>query len=133
VITQQSLSGKGTSTNPCSDIYRYRTASKLILICLLDFRHVVYCFIRGPSPASEPEISSVQKFVYDNKDKFKLFLTFHSYSQVTFPAVENLKVHELTRPKYPVFQMLFLPWGYDNVRVDDYDDLVTRHKCNQIM
>lgn len=56
---------------------------------------------RGPSPGSEPEISSVQKFVYDHKDEIKLFLTFHSYSQ-----------------------LLFLPWGYDKVRVDDHDEMM---------
>jgi len=69
--------GKGTSNYPCSETYK------------------------GPSAASEPEIASVQKFVYENREQIKLFLTFHSYSQ-----------------------MLFLPWGYDNVRVPDHDELM---------
>ncbi|OXA61529.1 Carboxypeptidase A2 [Folsomia candida] len=69
--------GKGTSKNQCSQIYH------------------------GPSPASEPEVKAIQDFILDRKDQIKLFLTFHSYSQ-----------------------LLLLPWGYDNVRTDDHDELM---------
>jgi len=69
--------GKGTSKNTCSQ---------------------VYC---GPSPASEPEVASIQNFVLSKKDNIKLFLTFHSYSQ-----------------------LLLLPWGHDQVRVDDHDEMM---------
>jgi len=69
--------GKGTSRNPCSQIYH------------------------GPNPASEPEVEAIQEFVLERKDQIKLFLTFHSYSQI-----------------------LLLPWGYDEVRTDDHDELM---------
>ncbi|CAL8101899.1 unnamed protein product [Orchesella dallaii] len=69
--------GKGTSRNPCSQIYH------------------------GPNAASEPEVQAIQEFVLERKDQIKLFLTFHSYSQI-----------------------LLLPWGYDEVRTDDHDDLM---------
>jgi len=69
--------GKGTSSNPCSQIYR------------------------GPKAASEPEVFSTQNYIYAKKDEFKLFLTFHSYSQ-----------------------MIFTPWGYDNVALEDKADLM---------
>ncbi|ODN02271.1 Carboxypeptidase A2 [Orchesella cincta] len=69
--------GKGTSRNPCSQIYH------------------------GPNAASEPEVKAIQDFVLERKDQIKLFLTFHSYSQI-----------------------LLLPWGYDEVRTDDHDDLM---------
>jgi murein tripeptide amidase MpaA len=69
--------GKGTSMNQCSPIYH------------------------GVKAASEPEVSSAQDFIMERKDQIKLFLTFHSYSQI-----------------------LLLPWGYDNKRSDDYDELM---------
>lgn len=69
--------GKGTSKNQCSQVYA------------------------GPSPASEPEVSHMQKYILERKDSIKLFLTFHSYSQ-----------------------LLLLPWGFDHQRVDDHDDLM---------
>lgn len=69
--------GKGTSNRPCSQVYH------------------------GPSPASEPEVKAVQDFVMSKKDQIKLFLTFHSYSQ-----------------------LLLLPWGYDKVRTEDHDELM---------
>jgi len=70
--------GKGTSDNLCSQIYH------------------------GPKPASEPEVRHIQNFVMEKKDTIKLFLTFHSYSQ-----------------------MILLPWSYDNVRADDHSILQT--------
>jgi len=69
--------GKGTSKNQCSQVYH------------------------GPSAASEPEVKSVQDFVLERKGLIKLFLTFHSYSQ-----------------------LLLLPWGYDKVRTDDHGELM---------
>jgi len=69
--------GKGTSKNQCSQIYH------------------------GPTPASEPEVKHIQDFILERKDQIKLFLTFHSYSQ-----------------------LLLLPWGYDEVRTDDHDELM---------
>lgn len=55
----------------------------------------------GPHAASESEIKAVQDFVYERRNEIKLFLTVHSYSQ-----------------------LLLLPWGYDDVRTDDYEDLM---------
>jgi len=69
--------GKGTSKMPCSQIYH------------------------GPSAASEPEVKSAQDFIMERKDQIKLFLTFHSYSQ-----------------------LLLLPWAYDAIRSDDYAELM---------
>lgn len=69
--------GKGTSKNQCSQVYA------------------------GPSPASEPEVSNMQNFILERKDQIKLFLTFHSYSQ-----------------------LLLLPWGFDHPRADDHDELM---------
>jgi len=69
--------GKGTSGNPCSQIYR------------------------GKGPASEPEVALTQNYILERKDEIKLALTFHSYSQ-----------------------MIFRPWGYDNVVLDDAEDLM---------
>jgi len=70
--------GKGTSNNPCSQIYR------------------------GPMAASEPEVNSTQNYIYEKRDQIKLFLTFHSYSQ-----------------------MIFTPWGYDEeAEIDDKEDLM---------
>jgi len=53
--------GKGTSKNQCSQ---------------------TFC---GPNPASEPEVKHTQDFIMSKKDNIKLFLTFHSYSQVQIP------------------------------------------------
>ncbi|CAL8137075.1 unnamed protein product [Orchesella dallaii] len=69
--------GKGTSNNPCSQIYR------------------------GTSAASEPEVKLTQDYVYARREQIKLFLTFHAYSQ-----------------------MIFTPWGYDDVPIDDKEDLM---------
>jgi len=69
--------GKGTSNNPCSQIYR------------------------GPNAASEPEVKSTQDYIFERREQIKLFLTFHSYSQ-----------------------MIFTPWGYDDVAIDDKEDLM---------
>jgi hypothetical protein len=69
--------GKGTSTNPCTQIYK------------------------GPKAASEPEVSQTQDYIYARRDQIKLFLTFHSYSQ-----------------------MIFTPWGYDDVPIEDKSDLM---------
>ncbi|CAG7729391.1 unnamed protein product [Allacma fusca] len=69
--------GKGTSKNKCSEIYH------------------------GPKAASESEVKAVQNFIYERRDTIKLFLTFHSYSQ-----------------------MLLLPWGYDATRTPDHDELM---------
>lgn len=49
--------GKGTSNDPCQDIYR------------------------GPSAFSEPESSAVKSFIEKSNEKFHAFLTFHSYGQ----------------------------------------------------
>ncbi|XP_037936217.1 carboxypeptidase B isoform X2 [Teleopsis dalmanni] len=54
--------GQGSSSNPCSDVYR------------------------GASAASEPETKSLVNFLASQKSKLKSYLTFHSYGQViVFP------------------------------------------------
>ncbi|XP_021965262.1 carboxypeptidase B [Folsomia candida] len=54
----------------------------------------------GPKAASEPEISLSQAYILERKDQLKLVLTFHSYSQ-----------------------MIFTPWGYDYVPLEDKEEL----------
>ncbi|XP_031621115.1 carboxypeptidase B-like [Contarinia nasturtii] len=49
--------GKGTSSNPCSEIYA------------------------GSGPFSEPESTAVKNFVETSEENFDAFLTFHSYGQ----------------------------------------------------
>lgn len=49
--------GKGTSNNPCSEIY---------------------C---GPGPFSEPETKAVRDFLASSAANFKVSLSFHSYGQ----------------------------------------------------
>lgn len=50
--------GKGTSNNPCSQIYK------------------------GPKASSEPEVRHTQNFLVKLRDSLKLVLSLHSYSQV---------------------------------------------------
>lgn len=69
--------GKGTSGDPCEDTYR------------------------GSKPASEPEVAATQKYIYNMKDRIKLLISFHSFSQ-----------------------LLMYPWAYDDVEIEDKDDLV---------
>ena len=49
--------GKGTSGNPCSDIYR------------------------GRRPFSEPELKALRDYILPQKENFILYLAFHSYGQ----------------------------------------------------
>ncbi|CAH1402679.1 unnamed protein product [Nezara viridula] len=49
--------GKGTNSNPCSDIYP------------------------GKSPHSEPETQAFMKFINDLKNNLSAYVTFHSYGQ----------------------------------------------------
>lgn len=51
-------SGPGSSANSCSDTYY------------------------GPSAESEPEVKALADYVRDNADDLKMYVTFHSYSQV---------------------------------------------------
>ncbi|OXA37503.1 Carboxypeptidase B [Folsomia candida] len=67
---------KGTSDNPCELTYR------------------------GPRPASEPEVSSSQKYILSIKNRIRLLISFHSDSQ-----------------------LLLLPWSYDDVTIPDKNDL----------
>lgn len=55
---------------------------------------------RGPRVASEPEMTSSQKCILSIQDRVKLFICFHSYSQ-----------------------LLFIPWCYDAVNINDRADL----------
>ena len=56
----------------------------------------------GPRPFSEPETKAISNFIMDRKDKIKLYLTMHAYSQ-----------------------MWLLPWRYTNKKAGDYDDLMS--------
>lgn len=68
--------GKGTSADPCSDIYR------------------------GTRAFSEPETAAVANAVLARRNQIKLFLTFHSYSQ-----------------------LWLMPWSYTRQRASDYNEL----------
>ncbi|PNF25142.1 Carboxypeptidase B [Cryptotermes secundus] len=56
----------------------------------------------GPRPFSEPETRAISDFIMDRKDRIKLYLTMHAYSQ-----------------------MWLIPWGYTNKKTGDYDDLMS--------
>jgi murein tripeptide amidase MpaA len=56
----------------------------------------------GPRPFSEPETRAISDFIMDRKDRIKLYLTMHAYSQ-----------------------MWLIPWGYTNKKTGDYDDLLS--------
>ena len=49
--------GKGTSSNPCSDVYK------------------------GPYPFSEPELKALRNYILPQKNRFVLYLAVHSYGQ----------------------------------------------------
>jgi hypothetical protein len=66
----------GTSSDPCSDIYK------------------------GPRAFSEPETSAVSNAILARRDQIKMYLTFHSYSQ-----------------------LLLVPWGYGKGKPADYNEL----------
>lgn len=55
----------------------------------------------GPRPFSEPETRAISDFIMDRKDRIKLYLTMHAYSQ-----------------------MWLVPWGYTSKKTGDYDDLM---------
>jgi murein tripeptide amidase MpaA len=59
----------------------------------------------GPRPFSEPETKAISDFIMDRKDRIKLYLTMHAYSQ-----------------------MWLIPWGYTNKKAGDYDDLMSMGK-----
>lgn len=59
--------GTGSSSNPCADNYR------------------------GRGPFSEPETAFVKKFLTENKQKLKVFLTLHSYGQYILTPFGNRK------------------------------------------
>ncbi|XP_023337443.1 carboxypeptidase B isoform X2 [Eurytemora carolleeae] len=70
--------GKGTSQDPCSDIYR------------------------GSSAFSEPETQAVRDFITARKRNIKMYLTFHSYGQMVlypwgYDAVDHRDENELDR------------------------------------
>ena len=56
----------------------------------------------GPRPFSEPETRAISDFIMDRKDRIKLYLTMHAYSQ-----------------------MWLVPWGYTSKRAGDYEDLMS--------
>ncbi|CAL8102669.1 unnamed protein product [Orchesella dallaii] len=68
--------GPGSSGNPCEQTYR------------------------GPKPFSEPETSAVANAVLARRNQIKMYLTFHSYSQ-----------------------LWLLPWSYTRQRPSDYSEL----------
>ncbi|KAJ9586558.1 hypothetical protein L9F63_028399, partial [Diploptera punctata] len=55
----------------------------------------------GPRPFSEPEARAISDFIMDRKDRIKLYLTMHAYSQ-----------------------MWLVPWGYTNKKSRDFEDLL---------
>ncbi|XP_059476844.1 carboxypeptidase A2-like [Neocloeon triangulifer] len=59
----------------------------------------------GPKAFSEPEVKAVADFLMENKEKFKIFLTLHSYGQ-----------------------MWLLPWSFTEEKVIDHDDLMNLGK-----
>lgn len=68
--------GAGTSSNPCSDIYR------------------------GSRPFSEPETAAVAAAILQRRNQIKMYLTFHSYSQ-----------------------LWLLPWSHTSEKPKDYSEL----------
>lgn len=68
--------GAGTSRDPCSDVYH------------------------GPRAFSEPETNAVAQAIMARRNQIKLYLTFHSYSQ-----------------------LWLLPWSYTRQRPADYNEL----------
>ncbi|KAH9529559.1 Sodium-dependent noradrenaline transporter [Dermatophagoides farinae] len=67
----------GSSGNPCSNTYH------------------------GPRPFSEPETAAIASYVMQNKDKIKLFLSLHSYSQ-----------------------LILTPWGWTKDLPKDHADMM---------
>ncbi|PSN48354.1 hypothetical protein C0J52_08084 [Blattella germanica] len=55
----------------------------------------------GPRAFSEPETRAISDFIMDRKDRIKLYLTMHAYSQ-----------------------MWLLPWGYTNKKAGDHEELM---------
>ncbi|XP_071439408.1 carboxypeptidase B-like [Hetaerina americana] len=69
--------GRGASDDPCDETYS------------------------GSKPFSEPETRAIADFLMNNRDKFKVFISLHSYAQ-----------------------MWLLPWGFTKTAPDDYNDLM---------
>ena len=61
---------------------------------------------RGPRAFSEPESRALRDFLLARKGRVAMYLTFHSYGQ-----------------------MILYPWGYDNVRAKDRNEL---HRMGRI-
>lgn len=70
-------SGPGSSGNPCAQTYSGRKA------------------------LSEPEVRYQTDFILKNKDRIKMYLSLHSYSQ-----------------------LMLLPYGYTTLKPTDFDELV---------
>jgi len=68
--------GKGTSRDPCSDVYH------------------------GTRAFSEPETAAVANAIMARRNRIKMYLTFHSYSQ-----------------------LWLMPWSYTRQRPSDYNEL----------
>ncbi|XP_066599613.1 uncharacterized protein [Prorops nasuta] len=68
----------GASSNPCSETHA------------------------GPAPYSEPEIQSMSEYIRSISDKFYVYLSFHSYSQ-----------------------LLLFPYGHTSAHLENYDELKT--------
>lgn len=69
--------GKGTSQRSCDDIYI------------------------GPKALSEPETKMIANTILENRDRIKMYISLHSYSQV-----------------------ILLPYGYDRVLPKNYNDMM---------
>lgn len=90
--------GVGTSGRPCAETYR------------------------GPSAMSEKESSSLNKFVGSFKN-IKLYLAFHSYSQLLmFPYVSNLSGYFLL---VLIILLILTLKGHTNKPAPNFDDLVS--------
>ncbi|XP_050533724.1 carboxypeptidase B-like isoform X1 [Daktulosphaira vitifoliae] len=65
----------------------------------------------GTHAFSEPETRAVSDFILDHKDRFQVYISLHSYSQ-----------------------MWLVPWSHSRKRIEDYDDLmyVARHATEAI-
>ncbi|XP_012262766.2 carboxypeptidase A2-like [Athalia rosae] len=66
----------------------------------------------GPNAFSEPETRAMAEYILANRQRIKMYLTLHSYSQ-----------------------MLLIPWGYTRSRPSDFDELenVARKATNAML
>lgn len=66
---------------------------------------------RGHQPFSEPETSNIAKFIEQNKDQIKSYITFHTYGSYWFHGYANV----------------------NNSVPEDVEDLVIKNKTKQTL